>query len=104
MSDSLMKRIAVIGAGNWGTALAVMAARKGQQVALWSRNPAVVAAINQSRINELYLRDVLVPETVTATSDLQEVLRGAELVILASPSHVTRALLQRMSPHLQEEM
>ena len=108
-----MKRIAVIGAGNWGTALAIMAARKGHEVHLWSRNPRVIASLNQSRINHLYLPQVMVPNTAmtarawlrkVATNDVEEVLCNAELVILASPSHVTRELLRRMSPHLREEM
>jgi len=99
-----MKRIAVIGAGNWGTALAIMAARKGHEVPLWSRNPRVIASLNQSRIHHLYLPQEVVPNNVVASNDGEEVLCSAELVILASPSHVTRELLRRMSPHLREEM
>lgn len=103
MSD-VMKRIAVIGAGNWGTALAVLAGRKGHEVALWSRNVAVVAAVNQTHVNHLYLADAALPSSVVATIDLQEVLDRAELVILAAPSHVTRELLRRMLPNLLPEM
>jgi len=99
-----MKKFAVIGAGNWGTALAVMAARKGHQVVLWSRNAAVVDAINQTHANPLYLENVSIPESVTATSEFQQALSRAECVILAAPSHITRALLQDMAPALREEM
>jgi glycerol-3-phosphate dehydrogenase (NAD(P)+) len=88
-----MKRIAVIGAGNWGTALAVVAARKGHDVAVWSRNIAVVEDVNKSHENSLYLANVPIPQSVVATSDFSEALRNADFVILAAPSHVTRSLL-----------
>ena len=99
-----MKRIAVIGAGNWGTALAVMAARKGHDVLLWSRNADVVASINTSRLNVNYLPGCIIPESVDATTDVAVALDNAELVILASPSHVTRDLLVGMSTYLNVEM
>ncbi|HXD32785.1 MAG TPA: NAD(P)H-dependent glycerol-3-phosphate dehydrogenase [Pyrinomonadaceae bacterium] len=98
-----MKNITVIGAGNWGTALAVMAARKGHHVALWSRNAAVVDAINNTHENPFYIATVPIPEAVTASSDFRDALAGAEFVILAAPSHVTRDLLNEMLPALQSE-
>ena len=99
-----MKRIAVIGAGNWGTALAIMAGRKDHQVTLWSRNADVVDSIKNSRVNSSYLAKVLVPDSVFATTEIDAALRGAELVILAAPSHVTRGLLTRMLPSVRSEM
>ncbi|MEO7970150.1 MAG: NAD(P)H-dependent glycerol-3-phosphate dehydrogenase [bacterium] len=89
-------RIAVIGAGNWGTGLAIMAARAGHDVSVWSRNSAVVASINDTHKNSAYLNGASIPEAVRATGDIGEVLTGAELVILAAPSHATRELLQSM--------
>jgi glycerol-3-phosphate dehydrogenase (NAD(P)+) len=99
-----MKRIAVIGAGNWGTALAIMAGRKGHQVNLWSRNAGVVDSINRSRVNNEYVAHVLIPESVTSTTNIDEALCDAELVILAAPSHVTRELLTRMASSVRSEM
>jgi glycerol-3-phosphate dehydrogenase (NAD(P)+) len=99
-----MKRIAIIGAGNWGTALAILAARKGHPVTLWSRNANVVDSINRRQVNCSYLAGVPVPDAVIATSEIEEALSQAELVILAAPSHVTRALLERMLPSLRSEM
>ena len=99
-----MKRIAVIGAGNWGTALAILAARKGHQVSLWSRNAAVVASINDAHVNNAYLANWPMPDSVVASTRLAETLNDAELVILAAPSHVTRELLSRMLPDLRSEM
>lgn len=97
-------KVAVIGAGNWGTALAVMAARKGHDVVVWSRNAEVVEAINAAHTNPRYLANVSIPQSVTATGNFQQALLNAELVILAAPSHVTRILLNDMLPDLRSEM
>lgn len=99
-----MRKVTVIGAGNWGTALAVMAARKGHDVVVWSRNAEAVNAINATHTNHRYLANVSIPQPVTATSDFQQALLNAELVILAAPSHVTRSLLTDMLPDLRSEM
>lgn len=99
-----MKRIAVIGAGSWGTALAIVAGRAGQDVVLWSRNASVVESINRDRVNPVYLKDVLIPDTVRATAGIPEAVNGADLIILAAPSHATRGLLTTMSADLQPEM
>src|SRR4051812_26826718 len=87
-------RVAVIGAGGWGTALSIAAARAGQKGGLWSRSAEVAAEINSRRVNSAYLEGHTLPEGVRATSDAREVLRGAELVILAAPSHATREVLE----------
>jgi glycerol-3-phosphate dehydrogenase (NAD(P)+) len=99
-----MKRIAIIGAGNWGTALAVVAGHKGHQVRLWSRNEKVVGSINESHVNSAYLANCEIPNNVVATTKFEEALNGAEFVILAAPSHVTRELLGHMLPSLESEM
>ena len=82
-----MKRIAIIGAGSWGTALATVAARAGHQVQLWSRNQQ---------------RAIQVPSAVTVTSELNTGLDQAELVLFAAPSHAARELFTAISPHLKE--
>lgn len=89
-------RVAVIGAGGWGTALSVSAARAGREVRLWSRNASVVEDINERRVNGAYLEGHSVPQGVTATTDAGSALRGAGLVVLAAPSHATRAVLESM--------
>ena len=98
-----MKRIAIIGAGSWGTALAVVAARAGHSVSLWSRNAEVVSSINERRVNSRYLVSTSIPTSVTATGDLGVALRDAPMVLLAAPSHVARELLTAMSPLLDQE-
>ena len=99
-----MSRIAIIGAGSWGTALGIIAGRAGLRVRLWSRNAEVVEAINGRRVNSVYLAAHEIPSGVEATADLTEALADAEFVLLAAPSHVTRGLLLRMLPDLQPSM
>ncbi|MCA1642290.1 MAG: NAD(P)-dependent glycerol-3-phosphate dehydrogenase [Acidobacteria bacterium] len=93
----MMSRIAIMGAGGWGTALACVAGRAGHGVRLWSRNEEVVAAINASRVNSVYLPASEIAGDVTATRDPREALGGSEFVILAAPSHATRELLTRVA-------
>jgi glycerol-3-phosphate dehydrogenase (NAD(P)+) len=95
-----MKRIAVIGAGNWGTALAIGASRAGHMVKLWSRNAAVVSSINRERVNSIYLPEAAIPEGLFASEDIAETLTTSDLVIIATPSHATRTVLQSMSTRL----
>jgi len=99
-----MKRIAVIGAGSWGTALGIIAARAGHDVTLWSRNREVVESISRDRVNALYLAHAAVPEGVRATTDVGEALDEAELVILVAPSHATRSVLASTIPFLKPDM
>ena len=90
-----MNRIAIIGAGGWGTALGLVAGRAGHAVRLWSRNGEVVESVNRERVNEYYLAGHKLAGDVTATGDAARALGGAEIVILAAPSHATRELLRR---------
>jgi len=88
---------AVIGAGSWGTALAVQLGRSGMAVRLWARDPALARAIGGTRENRRYLPDIPIPESVVATGDHLEALDGSGLVILAVPSHFLRGVLQPMA-------
>ncbi len=96
----MTKRIAIVGAGSWGTALAVVAARAGHEVTLWSRDAGVVHSINEQRINSRYLQSISIPDRVTATNEFDKALAEASLVLLATPSHSIRQLLSEMSPFL----
>ncbi len=91
-----MTCIAIIGAGGWGTALGAVAGRAGHEVSLWSRNAEVVKGINREHENSVYLVGHKLEGRVRATHEISEALRGAELVVLAAPSHAMRELLTRM--------
>ncbi len=99
-----MKQIAIVGAGSWGTALSILAGRAGHDVRLWSRNKIVVDDVNDRRLNSKYLESFVIPYTVRATLNLDDAIDGVELVILASPSHVTRDLLTQMRAGLEPRM
>ena len=94
------KRIAVIGAGSWGTALAIIAANAGHSVRLWSRNVEVVQSINQQHVNSVYLSETQVPEGVLATTEVATALERAGIVIIAVPSHATRMIFTEMKSAL----
>lgn len=90
--------ITVLGAGSWGTALAVHLARSGEPVTLWARNPEVASAIRSRHRNPWYLAEVELPPTVEATSDATAALAAATLVIVAVPSEFFAATLARIGP------
>ncbi len=85
--------VAVLGAGSWGTTLADLLARKGLPVMLWAYEPAVVEAVNQRHENALYLAGCPLDARLRATTDAAAAVRGAEVVVSASPSHVVRGVL-----------
>lgn len=100
----MMSHIAIIGAGGWGTALGLLAGRAGHSVRLWSRNAGVVEGINARRVNEVYLPAHELTGDVRASVELCEVVRDARMLILASPSHATRGLLERMTTDLSADV
>lgn len=102
-ADCRYMLIGVIGAGGWGTALSVLAARGGHEVRLWSRNAAVVDEINSERTNRTYLEGYEIPSGVSATAELAAVARGVELLILAAPSHALRQLLSSLREVVSSE-
>jgi glycerol-3-phosphate dehydrogenase (NAD(P)+) len=94
-----MPRTAVIGAGSWGTAVAALAAHNSPTV-LWARRPALAGAIASSHVNRDYLPDYQLPESLGATSSLEEALDGAEVVVMGVPSHGFREILGEAKPFL----
>lgn len=98
------KRIAVIGAGSWGTALAMAAARNGHEVALWAREPEVANLITSGRRNPFYLSDLELPENIRATTSIEEALRASDSVLIVVPSHAFREMTGWMRPFLNSEM
>ncbi|GGK35704.1 NAD(P)H-dependent glycerol-3-phosphate dehydrogenase [Salinarimonas ramus] len=89
--------IAVIGAGSWGTALALTAWRAGRRVRLWAREEHVVDAVARERRNP-FLPHADIPEELLVTNEMEEALAGADLVVLVSPSQHLRAVAGRVEP------
>jgi glycerol-3-phosphate dehydrogenase (NAD(P)+) len=96
-----MRSVTVLGAGSWGTALAVHLGRVGHEVRLWARDPSLVAEMALRRANAVYLPDITLPSSVTVTHDLRDALSDAELVVSTIPSHGCRDVVRRAAPLLQ---
>lgn len=99
-----MKRLAIIGGGAWGTALASVAARAGIHTMLWARDPAVAAAINEQRKNPLFLPGVDLDSAIAATTDMAAAVAGAEAVLLVVPAQFLRGVLASLAPLLPIRM
>ena len=102
MTSSSIQRVAVIGAGAWGTALARHLAEMQLPVRLWAHEPDVVRGIESRRENQLFLPGISLPATLSATNSLAEAIAGADCLIFAVPSHVARSVLGQIAlvlPH-----
>jgi glycerol-3-phosphate dehydrogenase (NAD(P)+) len=100
-----MSKIAIIGAGAWGTALSIVLGRKQRhEVALWAYEKEVRESITRGRTNAAFLPGEQIPECVAVTGSLEEALRQAEIVVSAMPSQHCRRLFQEMGPYLPREV
>ena len=99
-----MSRIGVIGTGSWGTALAlVLAKRGGHSITMWSHTPVVAEAIRQRHENSIYLPGLFIPDCIGVTTNLQQAVDDAEILILAVPSEHLRSICCAMAPLLTSE-
>src|SRR4051794_32071062 len=90
-------KVAVVGAGSWGTTVAALASSNASTL-LWARNPAVAEQVARGHRNADYLPDITLPDALGATSSLVEACEGAEVVVMGVPSHGFRAVLADASP------
>ena len=97
------KRVAVVGAGSWGTALALVAARNKHDVSMWAREPEVALSIEREHKNPFYLSDFTLPENIRATTSLEEALKDTDFVLTVVPSHAMRDCVLRMKDYLKPE-
>lgn len=92
----------VIGAGSWGTALALVLARNGHEVLLWGK-PEACLGMQQSRENTAYLPGFKFPENLTIEADLTKAISAAEHILIATPSHAFEEILKEISPHMHNK-
>src|SRR6201994_1196915 len=100
MNDNEADSVAVLGAGSWGTALAIQFARTGRSTRFWGRNRDVLQAMARSRRNERYLSTAQFPDSLIVEPDLAAALAGARDALMAVPSHSFRKVLTEILPHL----
>ena len=103
MTKKKTKPLAVLGAGSFGTALALQLARRDIPTRLWGRNPAHMARLIEQRVNDEYLPGCRFPPLLEPTADLKAAIAGAEELVLAVPSHALRDLLITLAPLLSED-
>jgi glycerol-3-phosphate dehydrogenase (NAD(P)+) len=96
--------IAVLGAGSWGTALAIQLARSGRPTRLWGRNADALRTMGQERRNARYLAGGTFPESLSIATDLGAALHSALDVLVVVPSHAFRSVLQEIAPRLNPAM
>ncbi|HEV2333875.1 MAG TPA: NAD(P)H-dependent glycerol-3-phosphate dehydrogenase [Stellaceae bacterium] len=99
-----MKRLAVIGGGAWGCALASAAARAGAGVVLWARDPNVVAAINQRHENPLFLPGIALDRGIVATTDAAAAVAGADAALIVVPAQFLRGALEMLAPLMPADL
>ncbi len=97
-----MKKIGVIGAGSWGTALSLVLAKNGKQVTLWSIMEQEIAMLKEKHEHTEKLPGVILPKNVSFTTDLKETIEGSEMLVLAVPSVFTRSTAKSMAPFVKE--
>ncbi|MDY6799537.1 MAG: 2-dehydropantoate 2-reductase N-terminal domain-containing protein, partial [Pseudomonadota bacterium] len=97
------QRFAVLGAGSWGTALAMLLADNGHSVTLWTHRPEQADTLNRDRANQRYLHGLGFPKGLSASGDLESTLDEAEVILLVVPSHAFRETLTRIKPLLRDD-
>jgi glycerol-3-phosphate dehydrogenase (NAD(P)+) len=96
----LSQKLTLLGAGSWGTALAILAARNGCQVLLWGHNERHIAALAKERKNQRYLPDLGFPDEIAVTSDLKKAAEFSDLILVSVPSHAFKSTLLRLKPFI----
>jgi glycerol-3-phosphate dehydrogenase (NAD(P)+) len=96
-------KVAVIGGGSWGTALAFLVSRRGGPVVQWARDKYLVSEIQERRQNPIYMMGFEYPDNLQATNELSEAVRNAKYIISVTPSHTVRQVMNDCVPHLDPE-
>lgn len=97
-----MSRVSFLGAGSWGTALAIMLAREGHQVTLWSKVEAEVKMLKENREHQERLPGVKLPDSIVVTNDLKQACTDCELLVFSVASPFVRSVAKEASPYIKE--
>ncbi|WP_122898692.1 NAD(P)H-dependent glycerol-3-phosphate dehydrogenase [Acinetobacter sp. B51(2017)] len=103
MNQKTALRVTVLGGGSFGTAMANTAARNGCDTMIWIRNPEVAAEMNHTHLNQHYLPDFLLEQSLRAESDLETAVRDRDIILVAIPSHSFRSVLQQIKPFITSQ-
>jgi glycerol-3-phosphate dehydrogenase (NAD(P)+) len=103
MKSHSSNKVAIIGAGSWGTALALLLANKGVAVTLWAHRQEHVAQISSCHENRIYLPGFPIPQHISITADIEKTVQGASTIVLVVPSHVFRSVFCRMKKFLRQD-
>ena len=98
-----MEKICVLGAGSWGSALALVLAKKGYEVSLWTLNEEQANKINKTKENIEYLPGVLFPNNIKVTTDIEESVSNSKLIVLAVPSQAIRTISKQIKPFVKDK-
>lgn len=98
-----MKKICVLGAGSWGSALALSLAKKGYSITMWTLNQEQADKINTTKENINYLPGVLFPNNITLTTNIEEAVVDSKLIVLAVPSQAIRSICKQIKPFVSKE-
>lgn len=95
-----MRKVTIIGAGSFGTALAIVLARAGNNVQLWAREQEIAYGINNRHENPAYLSDVTLPDSIVCFTSLEETLAERDMIVFATPSHALREVAKKVKPFI----
>ncbi|MHC5372707.1 NAD(P)H-dependent glycerol-3-phosphate dehydrogenase [Enterococcus sp. LJL120] len=99
----MKQKIAVLGPGSWGTALAQVLAQNGHEVSIWGHNPAQIDEINTYHTNRHYLPDIKIPEAIKGYKVLAEAIEGADAVLFVVPTKAIRSVAQEFTAHVKNQ-
>lgn len=98
----MQNKLAVLGAGSWGTALAILAARNGTPTMLWGHNPEHIESLKKTRLNQQYLPKNPFPDSLSVTPEIESIATFADFLLIVVPSHAFKKTLTKLAPYLKE--
>ena len=98
-----MEKVCVLGAGSWGTALALVVAKKGYNVSMWTLNEEQCNKINKDKENIDYLPGVVIPDNIVVTTNIEEAVKDGTIIVLAVPSQAIRSVCRQIKPFVKDK-